>query len=264
MPVALSLIRDAPCYRASAFQEGLKACGYTVRNVWTPYLTDEDILVIWNRYGRWNEYAELAERNGVTVIVAENGYLGRDAAGGPWYALSLSKHNGAGKWPYSGCPAGQRPVRGAPVACKPWRAAGDEIVLLPQRGIGSPGVAMPKMWAERTLQSLRKSYPKVKFRIREHPGERACIPLEQDLDQTSAVVTWGSGAALKALTMGIPVFHEFDKWIGAPACNHLRDFPERYCNDDDRQWMFERLSWAHWKLEEISSGYAFRKLLEAR
>ena len=33
----------------------------------------------------------------------------------------------------------------------------------------------------------------------------------------SIMATWGSGAALKALMLGVPVFYDFPKWIGAPA-----------------------------------------------
>jgi hypothetical protein len=34
-------------------------------------------------------------------------------------------------------------------------------------------------------------------------------------------VTWGSGAGIKAMQAGIPVFHEFEQWIGGPGAARL-------------------------------------------
>ena len=38
----------------------------------------DDILIIWNRYGKNDEYARQFEAAGATVLIAENGYIGSD------------------------------------------------------------------------------------------------------------------------------------------------------------------------------------------
>ncbi len=63
---------------------------------------------------------------------------------------------------------------------------------------------------------------------------------------------------IKALLMGIPVFYEFDQWIGKQAGLHVSKLggePKR--SDDDRLAMFRRLAWAQWTLDEISKGIPF-------
>lgn len=145
----------------------------------------------------------------------------------------------------------------------PWRADGTEIVVLAQRGIGCPGVAEPRGWAHQTADILRVRTERP-VRIRQHPGERGmatATPLEHDLRNAWACVTWGSGAALKALLMGVPVFHGLKRWIGAPAALPWTDDLERPFRGD-RLPMFERLAWAIWSLEEIQSGEPFRHLLK--
>jgi hypothetical protein len=64
------------------------------------------------------------------------------------------------------------------------------------------------------------------------------------------VVTWGSGAAIKALQWGIPVVSEMPDWIG-----------EQDNTDAGRLEMFRRLAWAQWTMEEIAHGEPFARLL---
>lgn len=78
------------------------------------------------------------------------------------------------------------------------------------------------------------------------------MPLEDDLAKASKVVTWGSGAAIKALMVGIRVESHMPNWIG-----------EQDNTDEGRLAMFRRLAWANWRLSEIESGQAFRWLLQS-
>jgi hypothetical protein len=121
-------------------------------------------------------------------------------------------------------------------------------VILPQRGIGPPGVATPPQWLQNVRNRLTTAG--IKHRVRPHPGQREAMPLEQDLRNASVVWTWGSGAALKALAMGVAVKHEMPGWIGAQDNT-----------DAGRLAMFRRLAWAMWTLPEIESGQAFEALL---
>lgn len=243
-------IRREPHYRSDAFRAGLKRIGATFVDE-----RDAEVLVIWNRYGAFRAQADACEQRGGTVLVAENGYLGVEWLGDRWYAISRTQHNGAGTWP-DGAPD-RWDALGVELAS--WRTGGREIVLLPQRGIGPPGVAMPGSWSRDATHKIGNRWP---VRIRPHPGTKPAKPLEQDLRVAAAVATWGSGAALKALMLGVPVFYDFPKWIGAPAGVSLDcaiKAPLR-C-DASRLAMFRRLAWAQWQLSEIESGAAFDRLL---
>ncbi len=235
-------LRNELHYRRQAFADGLQSLGYTVKDGVTLSPGLADILCVWNRYHVKDQAAKTFEQAGRPVLVAENGYLGNEFAGSRWYAISRNHHNGAGTWPQGG------PERwdalNVPLAA--WRPAGGEIVVLPQRGIGPKGVAMPGDWLARTDARLAGK----RYRVRRHPGTRESISLEDDLRNASEVITWGSGAALKALTWGIKVQSDFPKWIG------------RQDNTDaGRLAMLRRMAWAMWRLDEIADGTAFRNLL---
>jgi hypothetical protein len=251
---ALSLLRDSPHYRADAFRDGLTAIGFEVVSE-LPNPQPGDILLIWNREGGRLSRAIQFEIAGARVVVAENGYLGKEWIGRKWFALALGHHAGAGLWPIGG------PERwdGWYAELEPWRAPGGETVVLAQRGIGEPGVAAPADWAQIIA-------PAVRGRIRRHPGTNTnSIPLRADLAKADSVVTWSSGAALLALTYGVPVFYGFPRWIGAPASQPLALFStaQPLRNDAARLEMFRRLAWAQWTVEEIRSGEAFERLLRS-
>lgn len=232
---ACCLIREAPHYRADAFRRGLTAAGLSL-------VSDAgacDVLVIWNRYGANERLADQVEARGGRVLVAENAAWGNDFVGGRWYSLALGVNNTAGRfrvgdshrWDSIG------------VGLAPWRRTAGEIVILPQRGIGPRGVAMPSGWPEAVKRETGG-------RIRPHPGKYDSTPLRDDLALARQVVTWGSGAAIKALLWGIPVRSDMPGWVG-----------EQDNTDGGRLAMFRRLAWGQWRVTEISCGDAFRWLL---
>lgn len=261
---AFVLIRNQPCYRREAFVAGLASLGYEIHG--TPHggqFQPSDVLVIWNRYGHWDLLAQRVERDGGKVLIAENGYLGRDAGGDHWYALARSFHNGGGWWPRENpnAPLSQQRWQRLGFELKPWRKDGDELVVLATRGIGPQGIREPDGWSDRIAAEIRGRC-NLPVRIRRHPGEKPCIPLEKDLARARAVITWGSGGALKALLAGIPVFFGFPKWIGGQAGGLIgphTDFarPTR----GDRLSMFQQLAWAMWRTSEITTGAPFKWLL---
>lgn len=249
---ALCLLRETPHYRRDAFCSGLKAAGFQIVTH-IPDPKPDDVLVIWNRYTGYAEHAGRFESAGARVLVAENGYLGKDWRGGHWYSLAIGHHAGAGKW-----------VEGGPqrwdswgVELLPWREGGRETLIFGQRGIGEEGIASPANWANEA-QRLTGG------RIRPHPGkEPPAVSLERDLWKVREVVTWHSGAALLALMAGVPVWYGFPDWIGAQAGLPLAQFgkvPAKR-DDADRLAMFRRLAWAMWEVDEIHSGAAIKHLL---
>lgn len=252
MPTATVLLQTTAPYKREAWCRGLAALGYEIA-VKNPRPSPDDLVLSWNRRAPWDQAVRTHERAGARVLIAENGYLNR-VGGSKHYALAQRQHNGAGSWRVGG------PGRWASfgIELAPWREAGSQIVLLPQRGIGPPGIAMPTGWTQRVLTELRRrtSRPIV---VRRHPGPDKTEPYEA-LRGAHAAVTWGSGAAIKALVVGVPVFHEFPSWIGAPAARlGLLDLEEPFLGD--RLPMLQRLAWAQWTLAEIESGEAFAWVL---
>jgi hypothetical protein len=232
-------LRYALPERAAAFREGLERHGYAVEQGLTYTPGDRDILVTWNRIGPGHTAALAFEARGRPVLVAENAAWGNEFVGRRWYSLAYGFHNTSGCFPDGG------PERWDRIGAwlTPWRDFGEELVILPQRGIGPPGVAMPRGW-EQDAQRRHGG------RIRRHPGRTPGIDLRVDIDAAYGVVTWGSGAAIKALIWGIPVISEMPRWIG-----------EQQNNDASRLEMFRRLAWAQWTLDEIASGEPFARLL---
>lgn len=223
-------LRAEPHYRRSVFESGLRAIGGT------PASEDRcDVLVIWNRRVHDNTLATECERRGGAVLVAENAAWGNEFAGQRWYSLARGFHNVQGMFPVGGSERWDA----LGVELSPWREPGGEIVGLPQRGIGPPQYAMPRYWI-----------PPGCTRIRPHPGIRACKPLQDDLAKASKVVTWGSGAAIKALMWGIAVESHMPQWVA-----------EQDNKDEGRISMFRRLAWAQVTLPEIESGEAFSRAL---
>jgi hypothetical protein len=256
---AYCLIREGPHYRHDAFVAGLKAAGYEVVCKRPPVIMGGDVLVIWNRYGENHQLAERFERAGEAVLVAENGYLGRDPEGIQYYAIARGGHNGSGTWPEGGVERWTR----LGVELAPWRAGGDYVLVAPNRSFGSPKMIMPVGWGERTARELERAGHKV--RLRPHPGTRKPErPLEEDLAGARAVVIWASSVGVHALVAGVPVVCEAPYWICRGAA--YRAWTPQEADDElrlDRFGAMRRLAWAQWTLSEIASGEPFQRLLAA-
>jgi len=252
---AAILLKEGPHYRREAFVAGVKRHNFDVDFRSTGRrATSRDLLVTWNRHGWDDEVASRYESAGARVLVAENGYFGQDRSGRQLYALARNHHNGAGTWTEG------KGDRWTPlgVELKPWRTDGRHILVLPQRGIGPRGVAMPRAWIVDIVRRLEGATDRP-VRVRMHPGKEK-VPLEPDFENCWAAVTWGSTAALKAIVAGIPVFYEFDRWIGSRAARFgVTNIEDPFLGD--RLPMLRRLAWAQWTLAEIESGEAFRWLL---
>lgn len=258
-PTATCLIREQPHYRRDTFHEALTLLGYKVDLHPPRRIRRDDILVLWNRYGIHDEQAKSYERVGAPVIVVENGYVpmrGTKKA----FALALNHHNGAGSWVSDGNARGHL----LDVELKPWHSPnGGDTLILPQRGIGPPGVAMPRGWladVQRRLSAMRRR----RVTVRLHPGtdkHDKILPIEDVLDGVACCVTWGSGAALKAIFAGVPVFHELAPWIGAPCAQFgIERIEQPYFGD--REQLLERVACAQWTVEEVATAEPLARLIE--
>lgn len=249
------MLRASPHYRRDAFDDGLAAAGFVVvRALENP--KPGDVLLIWNRYGVGHSLAQRFSAAGATVLVAENCPLGNSWRAGVWYSLARDnpavvvgrfETGGPGRWD-----AWRVPL-------EPWHTDG-ELVALGQRSIGNEHTASPFAWADRVAQRF-------KARIRPHPGTRTdVVPLDADLRNAGGVLTWASSAALHALRLGVPVWHDHPEFVGASASLPLQMVKALAPRRDDakRLEMFRRLAWCMWELDEIRSGDAIRWALRER
>jgi hypothetical protein len=247
LPIAWLNLRHAVPERFDAFKRGFERLGYMVRTDPTAgaalrgYNHPRDVFLSWNLIGYARELADKFRQYGHSVLVVENATWGNSFAGKRWYTLCRNVHNT--RSPES-LPVGHESRFDAlGVDLAPWRTSG-ETVILPQRGIGPAGVAMPFNW------TLKASHRFPGARIRPHPGTRPCKPLVDDLANAGRVITWGSGAAVLALTYGVPATSQMPNWIG-----------EQDNTDVGRLAMFRRLAWSQVTLDEIASGEALERLL---
>lgn len=258
MRCAYNLTRREVHYRHEAFSAGLRAAGYEVRRETPVAAKPGDVLLIWNRYGQYHDIASRFERQGGTVVVAENGYIGKDEHGQQRYALARSAHNGAGEWE---CGEANRFAE-LGIELQPWRADGGHVLVCPNRSFGMPGMIMPCDWARDVANRLKKLTGR-EIRVRPHPGNvPAKRPLADDLKGAWAVVIWGSSVGVQALVGGIPVICESPYWICKEAAGALNEI-DALGTKPDRLSALNRMAWAQWTLAEIESGKAFDHLLRA-
>lgn len=237
--------RSIPC-----LEEGLKRTGFEIAYVPKDEPTSEDVLVIWNRLHTTDAIAKAYEAVGAKVVVCENGWIGKGT-----YAIALNQHNGAGWWRIGS--ENRWPSFG--IELKPYRTKGEHVLVVPQRGMGIPPVGMPRKWGEDIVRRLASKTDRP-IMVR-HPAFRE-EPIEHLFEGAHACVIWASGAGIKAIVNGCPVFHEMPLWIGGPASEYgIEDLEYPNTSAGLREYMLYRLSWAMWKEEEVSSGFPFQWLL---
>lgn len=253
MKIAYNLVRESPHYRREAFDAGLRACGYKVIHHTTRDPKPEDILVIWNRYGEWDDMARRFDKAGSKVLVAENGYYSPRQKS---FAISIGQHHHGGNLPST-----SEKVLSAP-------KIGRHILICAQRGIGSPLMASPPEWAEKTAEFLRKITNRP-IRIREHPGKDAPrIPLSDDLQDCHACVVWSSAAGIEALINGVQVFYDAPRWIAERSAIRLSCVKNGSC-DINMLYDFEKAGILNafsnqWTVEEVAAGWPFLQLIGAK
>lgn len=239
-------------HKADLLKTGLNSAGYKVVSE-NKKPSTEDVLVAWNRKSNNEGRIRFYEEAGAKVLIAENGYIGRDSNGHKLISLAHNHHLGLGKWLIGK----EERYKNHNFNIEPWRVAGEDIVLLAQRGIGN---SKRLEWYMELADKIRKKTTR-KVRIRKHPGKNP-TPLFPDIDNAHAVVTYSSAAALSALAYGVPVFYLMKGWIGAGACKHgIEDLenPLRAARD----LTFHRIGWAQWTVEEIINGQAIREVMAA-
>lgn len=247
--LAICTIREQPHYRREAFVNGLRRAGYTLAEYGTPK-SKRDVFVIWNRYGLNESRADNWEAQGGTVLVAENGYLGKDAEGRQYYALAIHGHNGSGWWPMFD--DDRFAMLG--IELQPWITRDGIDLICGQRGIGSRQMASPPNWHINVTKRIPQPD---KYRIRPHPGNLpAPTTVEQDLEAARRCIIWSSSSGVKALVMGIPVRYDAPHWICSTAATRIDD-PDDRISDAWRIEALRQMADAQFSVEELETGFPF-------
>lgn len=254
--IALCTIRKEPHYRRGAFDEGLKRAGYKLVDRGRPE-SKADLLVIWNRQGAQEATANTWEACGGTVLVCENGYIGRDDQGRQFYAMAAHGHNGSGWFPVGA----EDRFSALGIDLAPWRTDGYELIC-GQRGIGSKEMASPRGWETKIGNRIRATAKVVK--VRKHPGhEPPKTTLEQDLAGAKRCVIWSSSSGVKALTMGVPVVYDAPHWICAQGATRWPSgFDVPLLDDAARLAAMRFMAWGQRSVAEIETGEPFVTMRE--
>ena len=246
-------------HKRDAVLKGAKALGYALETHPGELRPGPDALLItWNLH-RDMLQSETVRKAGGVVVVIENPYIPYDVDGREYLAMAVEGHNGSGYIPRG---SEDRLTR-LGVKLKPWRE-GEHVLVIGQRGIGSPTMRSPPQWGELITERL-KHVTNRKVVHRPHPGRanvKELPPLEEQMEKAHCVVMWASNVATLALTEGIPVFYNAPHCVLEKACNPGHNIT---LHGYQPRWpAFEDLSWAQWNLDEISSGEAFTRLIECK
>lgn len=254
-------------YKAEAFAKGFEALGHHVE-FHEPYvpLGPDDVAVIWNKTARSRNTVQMAREGGGALIVAENGYYGRDENGDQPFALALDGHCGSGRW-FVGDTSRLDALN---IEFKPWRPIHEQrklnlALIACQRGIGSREMASPPMFEQ--TASARLTREGFQSRSRKHPGRhQPAVPLMDDLKDMNCVVVWSSNCATTALIEGIPTYycapHIVTEGAALPFLKSVGMRPMEGPDYEVRREAFNRMAWAQAFMGEIESGEALQRLID--
>ena len=181
----------------AALAEGAARLG-TVHMSTPARFEPDDIAILWAPFRgtfRSDIYRQIRAAGG-RAIIGENGWLS-PVQGRKYFQLALHGWNGTGDFPAGD---GSR-WDSWNVPLRDWRRGGETILVVEQRpkGINLDPRAMPPGWAQSVApRTSRRVVRRTRFTE---------APLDRQLDEAFATLTWTSTVAIKSLIRGIPAFY---------------------------------------------------------
>lgn len=201
----------------------------------------------WAAFGSPHTWESLraARRTGDRWIYGDRGYFHR----GTFYRVT------ANAFQHDGC--GER-MRDPGVTIEPWRTGGRHVLVCPpDDAIAALMGFDADAWLCDVMRRLEANTDRpIKVRPRDHEQIR---PLQDDLRDAWALVTWASNAAVEALLAGVPVFCTGD--CAASVMGRSDPIGIEYPSyPDDRYEWAATLAANQWTLDEIRRGEAWKVL----
>jgi hypothetical protein len=257
----------------AAFRTGAARLGHAV----VSHDMTADVAVIWSLVwaGRmrqnqavWQHYRS----TGRPVVVLEVGTLRR----GHTWKMGINGLGNNAQWGQ-----GSDPNRASILGVKldPWQIPGDDILIVAQRWDSEQWAGLPPIatWLADTVSALRKHTDR-RIRVRRHPRQSIQIPpgcepdipqrragtydefdLDTSIRQAWAVVNVNSGAGVKSVIHGVPLFCDASG-LAAPVANLDWNQIESPQRPDRAEW-FLRLCHTEWTTQELAQGWPLERLL---
>ena len=142
---------------------------------------------------------------------------------------------------------------------KPWRTAGDHIVVCPQSESFMALAGYEGDWTASVVKRLAKHTDR---EIRVRPWSRnktkGAVSLQADLIGAHAVVVWSSAAAVSAVLAGVPVVVEGEDCAARPMSGTVEGIESLPTPDRDN-WLCV-LADNEWAVDELTNGTAWSHL----
>jgi hypothetical protein len=245
-------------------------------------MTENDVLVIWNRHARQDHFAKAFERVKAKVLVLENAYIKLRRAD-RFVSIGYGWHNNI-KFAPKLMDRGER-WESFEIDLKPWQEKGEHILIATQAkmldwpGLGHESYRQPGGWDSRICQ-LTRAMSKRPILFRQHPNGHSdkikyeplkkvknltisdgSKPIKNDLRKAWCSVLHTSNAATESLINGVPVFYTGPDIYLSQLCHKEISMIEKPFRSDERENYFKRMAWAQYSLSEISSGFFFDVVL---
>lgn len=197
----------------------------------------------------WPLFARV-RAEGRDYFYGDHGYFGR----GRYYRVTRNalQHDGSGQ-------ANAVRLDALGVAIEPWRKGGRHVLVCP------PDEAFARLmgfsaagWLAETQAALARHSDRPVV-VRERARARGPRPLEADLADCWALVTYTSNAAVEAVLAGVPVFCEAACAAARMGLDDLARIEKPRRPRGRRQWACN-LAANQWTLDEIASGRCWKEI----
>ena len=156
------------------------------------------------------------------------------------------------------------------ITLKKWRPKGDHILVIPPSYHTAKWYNIDRAVWESNIVAKLKRHTDREIRVRHKyinnldVGNKVRKPLEEDLKNCWAMVSWHSMCAVEAVLNGIPSFTSEHSPAKPVSLNltHLDMIEDPYICDRE-QWLYSLLG-AQFTLKEMQSGYAYEFLKDEK
>jgi len=193
------------------------------------------------------------QRRGVSYIYIDNGYLGEK---GSHFRVTVNAVMAQSPQRDPGENSNGKRFNGLGIKVRPWRDSGRHILVCLQSELYHKlliGQGRTE-WVEQTCREIRK-YTDRPIIVRDKPNRnRAFGPIEGQLENCHAVVTWNSTSALKAISNGVPAFCLDPQNSYRSVCSSDLSTIENPIKSAGRVDLLHWLADNQWTKDEIETG----------